>query len=378
MALFSHVHEAGGQLRAVGGCVRDFIRGSFDGDVDFATTLSPEAMMALAARHGIKAVPTGVAHGTITLVINGKGVEVTTLRRDVATDGRHATVTYTDRFEEDAARRDFTINALYMDARGEVYDYFGGQEDIAQQRLRFIGDATQRITEDALRILRYFRFLARLGWKADGHAVTACKANAALVEALSGERIQQEMKKLLQAPNPTLALQHMIRCGLPALLTDTAWDSARMPALLAMEAAERVAPHWAARLLLIAPELEVERVVARWKLSNHDKKMLQHYATLHLESAASVKEALRHYPREQVASMLALTAARGITVDAGTWLLLRNFVPPAFPVAAQDLLAKGFVPGEALGKALKTLEQRWIASDYTLSKAALIASIGAD
>ena len=201
--LFAATRAAGGEARAVGGAVRDWLMGMESADVDVASTLAPEQTIDIAAQNGWKAIPTGIEHGTVTLVLPSRVVEVTTLRRDVTTDGRRATVAFTEDWREDASRRDFTINAMSMDADGTVFDFFDGKNDITQNRVVFIGDAGQRITEDALRVLRFFRFLATHGKPpADAEALASIAAQKSMVESLSGERIANEMRKLLAADAP--------------------------------------------------------------------------------------------------------------------------------------------------------------------------------
>jgi poly(A) polymerase len=197
-------------LRFVGGCVRDAVMGRNVGDIDCATPAKPEEVVALLEAADIKAVPTGLAHGTITAVIDSKPFEITTLRKDVACDGRHAEVEYTDDWQQDALRRDFTMNALYCDAHGEVFDYTDGVDAARAGRIQFIGDAEARIREDGLRILRFFRFFATHGLGApDTTALKACAAHKAMLADLSGERIQQEMLKLCAAESPYAALEAM-------------------------------------------------------------------------------------------------------------------------------------------------------------------------
>src|SRR5579872_7361897 len=197
-ALIKAFADAKAPIRFVGGCVRDALLGRAVQDVDVATPLRPEATMALLQKAGIKAIPTGIDHGTATAVIHGKHFEITTLRKDVSTDGRHATVAYTDDWKEDAARRDFTINALYLSPDGELFDYFNGARDAKEGHVRFIGNAGERIREDYLRILRFFRFYAWYGkTEPDKEALTACTEAANNIGTLSGERVQQEMLKLL-------------------------------------------------------------------------------------------------------------------------------------------------------------------------------------
>ena len=378
--LFAATRAMGGEARAVGGAVRDFLLGRESGDVDVASSLPPEATMAIAHAEGWKAIPTGLAHGTVTLVLPERVVEVTTLRRDVETDGRHALVEYTDNFAEDAARRDFTINALYMDADGKLADYFGGQKDLQTRSIRFIGDASKRIGEDALRILRYFRFLATHGRPpADATALLACQEARAQINNLSGERIAAEMRKLLCANDPAYALAQMSGCGLPLLLTESPWVPSQVAALMELERAHHLAVNpWVRLLAMIAPEMRGETaywVSERWKLSRAEQEMLralaQHAAPL---NPAQVKEWLRAEARGQVIGRIALTALASDEAEAIDALirLAQGWEVPLFPVAAKDLLARGHEQGKALGEALASLEKRWVESDYTLTRAQLL------
>ncbi|HEX8620755.1 MAG TPA: CCA tRNA nucleotidyltransferase, partial [Allosphingosinicella sp.] len=263
-----------GATRYVGGCVRDTLLALPVSDVDLATRLTPEEVVARLGKARIKAVPTGIAHGTVTAVVGGKPVEVTTLRRDVATDGRRATIAYTDDWREDAARRDFTINALSADpASLEVHDYFGGEEDLAARRVRFIGDPLTRIAEDHLRILRFFRFYARFGrGDADGEALAACRARANDLMALSRERIADELTKLLGLPEPVDAVRLMVGHGIlaPVLPEIGPGGVDRLARLVEREARAGVPPHPLRRLAaLLPPDAEVAAAVgARLRLSN--------------------------------------------------------------------------------------------------------------
>ena len=210
------LHEAGHEAYLVGGCVRDTLLGHASNDIDAATRHLPAAVIDRCKAAGIRTIPTGIDHGTVTAILDEGPVEITTLRRDVSTDGRRATIAYTDNWREDAARRDFTINALYADPlTGAISDYFGGIADLEARRLRFIGDAAARIAEDHLRILRYFRFLARYGDnELDSSAYDACVTAANSLMALSRERIADEMLKLLGVTAPVPALRLMIEGGI--------------------------------------------------------------------------------------------------------------------------------------------------------------------
>jgi tRNA nucleotidyltransferase/poly(A) polymerase len=383
--LFAATRDAGGELRAVGGAVRDHLLGREAGDVDMASNLTPEQTMALAAQQGWKAIPTGIAHGTVTVVLprdtqSKRVVEITTLRRDVETDGRHATVAYTDDFAEDAARRDFTINALSMGADGVIHDYFNGRADIEAKCLRFIGEAATRIDEDGLRILRYFRFLAQLGWAADEDTVMVCRAKRGAIAHLSGERIAQEMRKLLVATSPALAVEALIQAGLPECLTETAWKHEGFAALLNYERFYGVQAEGWVRLLslIVADERNAAAmwVAERWKLSRAERDALAILAMpLPPLASASVKYLLRTQPRGLVVGRILLAALenKDVTALQSFLTLAQQWEIPIFPVTAKDLLARGHTQGKALGDALKALEQRWEASDYQLTREALLA-----
>lgn len=378
--LFRAMHAAGGHARVVGGAVRDFMMDREAGDVDMATTLLPEAVMALAAAQGFKAIPTGIAHGTVTLVLPERMVEVTTLRRDVATDGRHATVAFTDDWRVDASRRDFTINAMSMDADGKVYDYFHGQEDATRHRIAFIGEAATRITEDALRIVRFFRFLASHGKPpADAAALSAIAQHTGLIANLSGERIANEMRRLLSVANPSFALRLMHETGVDVAIFGRAIVSARMIRLQMLEVqADYQSSVWArAALLLSARAQDVTWIARRWKLSRHEAAQLTLMTTL----PEWVPDAPRHFHtgllRRHGApaylDWLLLQAALKPGTQIDDYIrLAREFVPPIFPVTATDLMAMGMREGKALGDRLAALEQRWEASDYRLSKEELL------
>lgn len=379
---FLATREAGGEARAVGGCVRDFLMGIAGGDVDIASTLTPEQTSAIAVKNGWKAVPTGIAHGTVTLVLEKRILEVTTLRRDVETDGRHATVAYTDDWQEDAARRDFTMNALYMDAAGHIDDFFGGKGDLADKRVRFIGDATKRIEEDGLRILRFFRFLASHGVApADAEALRACHAKREMIAGLSGERIQHEMKKLLRARAPLYALQQLQGIGASALVSGQEWHFPPLEKLLQLEAQHGVEAIPFLRLMAMLPPGKRPEAAswlhARWKLSRQCQHATQYFAATHAPlTTATIKEWLRHEQRPLVIARILLAVVDGTDASAlGEYLALaRDWPVPTFPVGAKDLIARGMKEGVELGNALRALEARWAESDYALTKEELLAA----
>lgn len=266
-----------GQARYVGGAVRDTLLGIAVKDVDIATPLEPQEVMRRLKAHAIQVIPTGIDHGTVTAIIEGGPVEITTLRHDVSTDGRRATVAFAQDWQDDAARRDFTINALYADpASLEVFDYFGGLDDIAARRVRFIGDARQRIREDHLRILRYFRFQARFGSQpADLESENACAELAATLKGLSRERVGMEMINLLGLPDPAPTVARMAELGVLAEVLPEA-DVAALSALVAEEERQDVEADALRRLAALIPaDVQLaESVASRFRLSGAQKKRL--------------------------------------------------------------------------------------------------------
>jgi poly(A) polymerase len=345
---------AEGLVRYVGGAVRDTLLGIAVKDIDMATPLEPAAVIARLDAAGIRNVPTGLAHGTVTAVLAGGPVEITTLRRDVSTDGRHATVAFSQSWEEDAARRDFTINALYADPRDlTVHDYFGGLDDLAARRLRFIGDAEARIREDYLRILRYFRFQARFGsLPADAAAEAACSALAPGLKGLSRERIASELLALLALPDPAPTIARMAELGVLAVILPEA-DPAALPPLLAAEAAQGAAPEALRRLaaLLPADSSQVEQIAARLRLSIAQRK--------HLALVAA-----RQMP-EEAARPLAYKLGREVVRDrlliAGDSIApLQDWAIPQFPLKGGMIVARGVSAGPEVARILRAVEARWV------------------
>lgn len=376
--------RAGRPLRFVGGAVRDHLLGWPVHDIDAATTATPDETLALLAQHRIKAVPTGIAHGTITAVVGGETLEITTLRRDVATDGRHAVVAFTDDWQQDAARRDFTINALYLSPQGMLYDEVGGRKDLQEGIIRFIGKPEARIAEDHLRILRYFRFLATHGRQSpDVASLAACENAAQELLNLSGERIRQEMMKLLAAPHPQMALEAMQACGVLPAVTGSAFGLATLTPLYALEMALSLPPHPLVRLGVLLRStgggMALARAISeRWKCSSREKKLLEAFIRHQPAStldARHCRQLLYHYGSEIGPLILLVDAAeRGVEAAAfaPVWEEAQGWIPPRLPVSGEDIKAAGLSSGPALGKALRALEDAWIASDFTLNHAALL------
>ena len=354
-----------GETRFVGGCVRDTLLGLAVSDVDLATRLTPEEVARRLGKAGIKAVPTGIAHGTITAVIGGAPVEVTTLRRDVATDGRRATIAFTGDWREDAARRDFTINALLADpVSSQVVDYFGGVADLAARRVRFIGEPLQRIAEDHLRILRFFRFHARFGAGApDAEALEACAARANDLMALSRERIADELLKLLGLPNPAPTVALMIANGIlrPVLPEIRAAD--RLTALVGAEAEARIAAEPIRRLAALLPaDPEVAAAVAaRLRLSKRAARRLVSAVDPTLDAPEPL--AYRIGNAEAVDRFL-LAGKTEIDLPA-----LQLWPRPRLGIGGGDLIAMGLQPGPVVAATLQAIERDWAAAGFPDDKA---------
>jgi len=347
-----------GMARYVGGAVRDTLLGLAVKDIDVATPLAPEQVMARCEAAGIKALPTGIAHGTVTAVLPGGNVEITTLRHDVATDGRRAEVAFTEDWQGDAARRDFTINALYADpASGEVHDWFGGLDDLAARRVRFIGDARARIREDHLRILRYFRFQARFGsLPADAGAEAACRELAPTLKALSRERIGMELLNLLGLPDPAGTVARMAELGVLAVILPEA-DPAALAALIAAERREAVAPDALRRLaaLLPADASLAEQVAARFRLSGAQRKRLA-LAAARGGTAGDARELAYRLGRESAIDRLLLTG--------GETCALEGWDMPRFPLKGGAIVARGVRAGPEVARILQAVEARWVAEGF--------------
>ena len=351
-----------GLTRYVGGAVRDDLLSLPISDIDLATRIAPDEVVRRLEKARIKAVPTGIEHGTITAVSDGQPVEITTLRRDVSTDGRRATVAFTDDWREDAARRDFTINALSADPQtGELFDYFGGLADLEQRHVRFIGDPLQRIAEDHLRILRFFRFHARFGaGEPDAAALDACTARANDLMALSRERIADELLKLLAMDDPSSTLAIMIERGIlrPVLPEIERGATNRLRALIASEAAANMAADPLRRLAALLPRdgTLAEAVAARLRLSNKAKKRLTCVAEERLEKSP---EALAYRVGPDCAVDRLLLA--GEPADAAG---LRGWHRPRLPIGGGGLIKRGLPEGPVVARTLKLIEDRWVEAGF--------------
>ena len=375
----------GQPARFVGGCVRDGLLGLADGgrELDVATPERPEQVIRLLERAGQPAIPTGLAHGTVTTIADGRHFEITTLRRDVACDGRHAEVEFTDDFAVDAARRDFTINAMSCDAAGRLYDYFGGRADLAAGRVRFVGQAAARIAEDYLRILRFFRFFARYGrGLADPEALAATRAAAPELQRLSGERIQAEMVKLLEADAPLPALRLMAETGVLGQVIPGPVAFERLARLI--EVAPESDPLVRLAALLRPPPADpaaAGQVAEGWRMANRDGARLLAMTKGPLpDLGASPGERARDLHRlgaEREADLVRIAAA-DVTTDARAELAdalaaTTAWRPKRLPVGGDDILALGVPAGPRVGALLAALEAWWVARDFAPDRAACLA-----
>ncbi len=383
--VFQALSKNGVATRAVGGAVRNSLLGLPVTEIDLATTALPERVMALARAADLKAVPTGIEHGTVTVVADGTPFEVTTLRRDVETYGRHATVAFTEDWEEDARRRDFTLNALYADRTGTVFDPLGGYGDLVSGRVRFIGKAEDRIKEDYLRILRFFRFNAYYGkGPLDAEGLSACVRLRGGLAQLSAERVAGELRRILVAPGAVRAVEALFDYGLLTDLLGGAPRMMRFARLVAAEEALGLTPDPALRLAALAVFVveDAERLAARLKLSNAELSVLLLGANDHEraelpDEAAARRSLYRLGPCKFEASVLLAAADEGASPGDKRWRealrLADRWQVPEFPVRGSDVAALGAVKGPEIGAALKRLEAEWIASDFTLDRAALLA-----
>ena len=402
-----------GNARYVGGAVRDTLLGIAVKDVDIATPLRPLKVIGKLKDAGIKAIPTGIEHGTVTALIPFGPVEITTLRHDVSTDGRRATVAFADDWQDDAARRDFTMNALYADpATLEIFDWFGGLEDLNARRVRFIGDASERIREDHLRILRYFRFQARFGSQpADPEAEEACSELAATLKGLSRERIGMEMLNLLGLPDPAPTVARMGELGvLQQVLPDA--DVSALAALAHQEQSQGVAPDALRRLaaLLPADVSQAEQAASRFRLSGAQKKRLKLAAGREIlpgkgrgtsvagggaqpngpdgdgggppACAPPPSYGWSPSPKGEDLSARALAYRLGIEGALDRLLLtgadtspLQNWTPPRFPLKGGEVVARGIKAGPEVARILCEVEDAWVASGFDDARIAALLNM---
>jgi poly(A) polymerase len=347
-----------GNARYVGGAVRDTLLAIPVKDVDIATPLEPQAVMQRLKDAGIQAVPTGIEHGTVTAVLPLGPVEITTLRHDVSTDGRRATVAFASDWQDDAARRDFTINALYADpANGEIFDWFGGLDDLAARRVRFIGDPHQRIREDHLRILRYFRFQARFGSvPADAPSESACAELAATLKGLSRERVGMEMMNLLSLADPAPTVARMAELGVLEVVLPEA-DVAALAALVAEESRQQIAPDALRRLAALLPaDVQLaEAVASRFRLSGAQKKRL---------ALAAARDGAERDARPLAYRLGRDCALDRLLIAGADAAALDGWVIPEFPLKGGEIVARGIKAGPEVARVLRQVENGWIAAGF--------------
>src|SRR5215468_10440030 len=379
-AVFDALAARGYVARAVGGAVRNALLGRPVIDVDIATPAHPDEVIAAARAAGLAAHPTGIAHGTVTVIAGHVAHEVTTLREDVEAYGRHATVAFTDDWAADARRRDFTINALYCSANGEVFDPLGGRADVAARRVRFIGQARERIREDYLRILRFFRLTAEYGeGPPDGESLAACVVERDGLTRLSGERVRQEMLRLLAAPRGPELVRAMQEFGLLGFVL----PAAPRPGLLARLAAIEARLNLAA-LVVELPE-DADRLRERLRLANEEHARLRYTAVRapDIGPAADDRQARADLYANGAgayrAGVLMAWARSGHAAEDPAWqhryTLAERWQPPRFPLGGGDVMAAGLAPGPRVGELLRALEAWWIAGDFMADEMALRARL---
>jgi poly(A) polymerase len=382
-AVFAALGPDGVETRAVGGAVRNTLLGLPVTEIDLATTAEPDKVIALAAQAGLKTVPTGIDHGTVTVIADGAPFEVTTLRRDVETFGRHAKIAYTTSWEEDAKRRDFTLNALYTDRDGKVFDPLGVYGDLQAGRVRFIGDAEARIKEDYLRILRFFRFNAYYGkGKMDAAGLKASVRLRGGLEQLSAERVAGEMRCILVAPEAARAVAALYDYGLLTGVLGGVPRLNRFERLVAIEQANGLAPDAGLRLAALAVfvQEDVARLTERLRLSNADQALLAlgtRERASGLPDEAAAKSALYHLGPSYRSSLLLAWADSLAAPDDAGWrnvlTLPERWQAPSFPLGGNDVMALGELKGPEIGEVLRSVKQHWIETGFALDRDQLLA-----
>ncbi len=383
-AVLKTLATGGVAARFVGGCVRDTWLGRPIGDIDIATPAEPQEVMRLLAAAGIKVVPTGLQHGTVTAVVAPRHFEITTLRHDVETFGRHARVAFTDDWAADAQRRDFTMNALFLDGEGRIFDPVGGLPDLRAGHVRFVGDAATRIREDVLRLLRFYRFHAHYGRAAaDEEARAACRALAYLLPTLSGERVAAELLKLLAAPDPIPTLKLMTADGVLAVLLPEACRLDRLQALLPLEPSALPDPLYRLGALLASDAAYARAVAERLRLANTHRDRLVALAappwpvTL-ADDKRVQRQALYHLGRDLYRDLVRLRLAeegKGQSDLVFFFLYLDTWQSPEFPLKGRDVRQLGIPAGRAVGRLLAEVRAWWEAGDFQADRTACLAEL---
>ena len=373
--LFAALGARGIVARFVGGCVRNAVLGRAIDDIDLAVDKPPDVVMAALEAAKIKVIPTGLRHGTVTAIADSRVFELTTLRRDVETDGRRAVVAFTDDWLADAGRRDFTFNALYADLDGTLYDPFEGRADLAAGKVRFIGDPDQRIAEDRLRVLRYFRFHAWYGKPPlDGPGFEACRRNASTLGALSGERVRKELLRTLEAPHSPEAIAAMADAGaldrwLPEYDGRESAGMGRLRALIAREGTPDALRRLAA---LLKTDAYATTIGKRLKLSTQE--------ALRLEMMLASEPVVGRHPRAEIYQLgTTLFVDRVLLSAPANWQALlklaQDWTPPELPIGGADALKLGLKPGPRVGELIAAVERWWIAGDFLADRAACLVEL---
>ena len=382
MRLFKVVTKHGGVLRFVGGAVRDALKGIEGSDLDFATDLSPDELVEACNEEGLKTIAIGIKYGTVGVIIDEQILEITSLRKDIKTDGRHAEVEFTDNWEADASRRDLTINAVYADENGNVFDYYNGIEDLESGKVKFIGSADKRIKEDFLRILRFFRFYSMFGiGEPDKKALKACAENNENLKTLPMERIREELFKLLLTPQAVKTIKVMQDNN---ILSYVMPDGRFLENLDYMKklfnGKDLASKHLLYLFILYQPdEAMAENMAVRLKFSKKEKQKFLKWATININlkdftNKNLLKLLAYEHGKDFCLEQFLLSAARSQETLPDFWNLyeqIENMEVPIFPIKGKDLLQEGLV-SEQIGKRLKYLEQKWLESDFTLNKDELL------
>ncbi len=384
LKLFKIISRHGGVVRFVGGAVRDALKGIDGSDLDFATDLSPDELVEACNDEGIKTVAIGIKYGTVGVIIDNTVLEVTSLRKDIKTDGRHAVVEFTDNWEEDASRRDLTINAVYADENGNVFDYYNGIEDLEKGIVRFIGNPDTRIKEDYLRILRFFRFYSLFGiGNPDKKALSACAKNSNLLKKLPMERIRDELSKLLLTPNAAKTIDIMQKNN---ILSYVMPDGKYLENLDFLKKLVNGKPLKNKSLLYLftlyqPDESLADNLATRLKFSRQEKQKFLRWATNlvelnELKNEIKLKHLAYEFDKEFCLENLLLIAAKNKESISDFWDIytkIENLEEPVFPVKGKDLIAEGICDGTQIGKRLKEIEKEWICSNFALTKEELLA-----
>ena len=386
--VLSIINHAGGEARIVGGAVRNFLIKKDISDIDIAANLTPDKITEIFESRNIRVIPTGIDFGTVTIVYESKNYEITSLRKDIFTDGRHAKVDYTKNWEEDAARRDFTFNALYMDIDGEIYDYFNGQEDLKKGIVRFIGNAEDRIKEDYLRILRMFRFYAYFGKdKILQNQLDICKKLSDGLDIISGERIHIEMTKLLSSPEGTTtvdAVDQMIKTGILQKISGIEEKDYRLEKLKNIYDIEKnpnPIVSLAAFLCSKIPEEKIDAFAEKWRLSNKELRFfyrLRESMQLDYKDDYQVRNSARINGKDEFYDYIVLNFSKGRIKEAEAKKLIKfaaDFAVPEFPVKSVDLINLGVPPSKKLGELLRKAEEIWERANYKPNKEEILKTI---